>query len=377
MMPEDFKVTPWEVSGNVDYNKLVKDFGTEIIDDAMLKRLQKHTGDLHFMLKRKVFFSHRDMKWLLDEYEKKNPFYLYTGRGPSGHTHIGHLVSWVFTRWLQEKFKCKLTFQLTDDEKFLFKQNLSLEQANKYAYENALDLVALGFKPKDTQLIIDTEYAKTMYPQALRIAKKITLSTAKAAFGFGNDSNLGQIFYTSMQAVPSFLESVKQGKNVPCLVTMAIDQDPHFRVARDVIPKLGYHKPALMHCRFLPGLGGPGKMSSSAEDSAQSTIYTTDDPKTIKKKINKYAFSGGKVTVEEHRKHGGNPDIDVSYQWLNMFFEPDDGKLKSIHDDYSSGKMLTGELKQILIEKVEAFLTKHQDAREKAKDKIEDFIVRD
>lgn len=33
-------------------------------------------------------------------------------------------------------------------------------------------------------------------------------------------------------------------------------------------------------------------------------------------KINKYAFSGGKETTEEHREKGGDPDIDVSYQYL-------------------------------------------------------------
>ncbi|MCS7135294.1 MAG: tryptophan--tRNA ligase, partial [Candidatus Aenigmarchaeota archaeon] len=73
---------------------------------------------------------------------------------------------------------------------------------------------------------------------------------------------------------------------------------------------------------------------------------------------------------------GGNPDIDVSYQWLT-FFEEDDAKLKKIYEDYKSGKLLTGELKEILIEKLNVFLKKHQEEREKAKSKIEKFILRD
>ena len=48
-------------------------------------------------------------------------------------------------------------------------------------------------------------------------------------------------------------------------------------------------------------------------------VYTTDSPETVKKKINKYAFSGGQADIEEHRKKGGNPDIDVSYQYLRIF----------------------------------------------------------
>ena len=370
----DFVVTPWEVSGDIDYNKLIKEFGTEKIDDAMLKRIKKHTGELHHFLRRKIFFSHRDMKWILDEYEKGNKFYLYTGRGPSGHTHMGHIVPWMFTKWLQDKFNVPLYFQLTDDEKFYFKKNLSVEDTNNYAYENALDIIALGFDPKKTFIFSDFDYAKTMYREAAKVAKKITFSTAKAVFGFTNETNVGQIFYTSMQSVPAFLPSVQAGKNIPCLIPYAIDQDAHFRVCRDVLPKLGYYKPAAIHCRFLPGLTQGGKMSTSI--SEQRTIFTTDDEKTVKNKINKYAFSGGQVTAEEQRKKGGNPDIDVSYQWLT-FFEENDKKLKSYYDDYKSGKLLTGELKAILIEKLNKFLVKHQEKREKARDKLDKFLLKD
>ena len=123
---------------------------------------------------------------------------------------------------------------------------------------------------------------------------------------------------------------------------------------------------------MIPALAGPGgKMSASDENG---TVYTTDGPNIVKKKINKYAFSGGQSDIEEHRKLGGNPDIDVSYQYLRIFFEPDDNKLKSIYEDYKSGKLLSGELKAILIDKINAFLSVHQEKREKAKDSIEQFL---
>jgi tryptophanyl-tRNA synthetase len=126
---------------------------------------------------------------------------------------------------------------------------------------------------------------------------------------------------------------------------------------------------------MIPALGGPkGKMSASNENE---TIYTTDPPETVKKKINKYAFSGGQPDIEEHRKKGGNPDIDVSYQYLRIFFEPDDKKLKQIHDDYKSGKMLTGELKEILIQKINNFLKSHQEKRESAKNQLDKFLYKD
>jgi tryptophanyl-tRNA synthetase len=143
-------------------------------------------------------------------------------------------------------------------------------------------------------------------------------------------------------------------------------------LTRDIAPKIGKQKPALIHNIMIPSLEGPGgKMSASDE---KGTIYTTDAPNVVKKKINKYAFSGGQPDVEQHRKLGGNPDIDVSYQYLRIFFEPDDHKLKTIYDDYKSGKLLSGELKAILIEKINEFLAVHQEKREKAKSKIDQFL---
>ena len=78
--------------------------------------------------------------------------------------------------------------------------------------------------------------------------------------------------------------------------------------------------------------------------------------------INKYAFSGGQTSVEEHRRLGGNCDVDISYQYLTFFLE-DDAKLEQIRQDYTSGKMLTGELKKELIDLLTPVVTSHQEAR--------------
>lgn len=366
MSKDDFIVTPWHVEGEIDYDKLIKQFGTEKITDQLLNRIRDLAGEDHFMLRRGIFFSHREMNRILDDYEKGKKFFLYTGRGPSGHTHIGHLVPWVFAKWLQERFDVNMYFQLTDDEKFFSKQNLTLEETNKYAYENALDFIALGFKPENTKIIIDTRNIRSLYPIAAKVAKKINFSNTKAVFGFTNETNIGMIFYTSMQSAPCFIE------DKPVLIPLGVDQDPHFRLTRDVAPKIGKPKPALIHNIMIPALQGPGGKMSASENVG--TIYTTDSPEVVKKKINKYAFSGGQPDIEKHRKLGGNPDIDVSFQYLRIFFEHDDNKLKQIYEDYKAGNLLTGELKAILIEKVNNFLKNHQQKREQARSQLEEFI---
>jgi tryptophanyl-tRNA synthetase len=149
-------------------------------------------------------------------------------------------------------------------------------------------------------------------------------------------------------------------KGVPVVVPVGIDQDPHLRLARDIARRYkGEHMKQLSstYNMFVPGLGG-GKMSSSNENSY---IALTDSAEEVSRKIKKYAFSGGQKTLEEHKKKGGNPDVDVSFQYLKYFFEPEDSKLNKIEKDYKSGKLLTGELKEYTIKAINKFLKKHQE----------------
>jgi len=366
-------VDPYNVEGDVDYDRLIKEFGLEKINSNMLKKIENICGKIHPMLRRRIFFAGRDLKWILDEYEKGNKFFLYTGCGPSGPIHIGHTLVWQFTKWLQDKFGVELYFQFTDDEKFLYKDK-SYEEIQNWMYENMLDIIAIGFDPKKTHFIVDTKHANLMYPEAIKVAKKITFSTIKSSFGFNDSNNIGSIFFTSMQAVPAFLPSILKKKKIPCLIPHAVDQDPHFRVTRDILPKLGHYKPASIQCSFLTPLeGNIGKMGSTGKNKA---IFTTDSPEEVKNKINKYAFSGGQPTLEEHRKKGGNPRIDVCYQYLKFLFEEDDNKLKEIEKNYRSGKLTTGELKNYTIDKINTFLKIHQEKRKKAAKQITKFMLK-
>ena len=194
----------------------------------------------------------------------------------------------------------------------------------KLARENTLDLIALGFDPKKTFVFTDMGYTKTLYSIAAKVAKHTTFSTAKAVFGFENSTDIGMVFFPALQAVPCFLPSVLKGHNIPCLIPAAIDQDPYWRgIAREVAPKLGFYKPAQIHSKFIPGLGQGGKMSASQPETA---IFTTDTPKVVEKKILS-SFTGGRATVEEQRRLGGQPDICPVYHYYYFMFEEDEKKL--------------------------------------------------
>lgn len=190
-----------------------------------------------------------------------------------------------------------------------------------------------------------------MYPNICRIQRCITYRTFKATFGATDDTHCGKVAFPAIQAAPSFSSSFPKlfgSREIPCLIPCAIDQvcafrlemarllntwaalqDPYFRLTRDVAPRLGFHKPALIHSMFVPGLQGPqGKMSSSDPTSA---IFVTDSAAQIKKKVQKYAVSGGRETIAEHREKGGIPEKDVAYLYLSFFMD-DDEKLKQLHD---------------------------------------------
>jgi tryptophanyl-tRNA synthetase len=294
MVKEEMIVNPYDVSGVVDYNRLIKEFGIKPINEKLLKRVEKIAGEVHPFLKRGIFFAHRDLEKFLDDYEKGKKVFLYTGCGPSGPIHIGHYVIWSF-------------------------------------------------------------------------------STIKSSFGFTDSNNIGSIFYTAMQTVPTFLPNVLQGEKQRCLIPLGVDQDPHFRISRDIVEKLGHNKPSIMHAKMLPALTGIEDKGGSS--SSEKIITMVDTDKQVKTKINKHAFSGGKETVEEHRKEGGDVSVDIACQWL-VFFEEDDTRLQETHNKYAKGELLSGEVKAMIIEKIQSVLEEHQKRREKASSQIEKFLYK-
>lgn len=353
-----FSITPWEVEGEVDYDRLIEEFGVQRIGPRLLKRL----GDpLHIYLKRGYFFSHRDLDKILDLYEKGTKFALATGRGPSGNMTIAHYIPLEFTRWMQERFDADVYIQLTTDEKYYVNPNLSFEEAEEFARQNALDIAAVGFDPDKTFIFSNLIFTK-IYRPAARIAKHITFSTAKAAFGDSVLRNIGWTFFPAVQAAHLLLANFVDGPT-PVIVPMGIDQDGFEKIARDVAPKLGFPKPGAIHSRLLTGLlSMGGKMSASRPETA---IFLSDDAEAVKSKIWN-AFTGGGATIEEHRKFGGNPDRCVVFQWLYTLFLRNDREVSEVAESCRKGERLCGTCKGELTEHLVRFLEEHRRRKRRA-----------
>ncbi len=369
------KITPWEVKGRVDYNKLIKEFGLK-----SLKFLPKQFNKLPFF-RRGIVFAHRDFKIIAESIEKKRPFAMMTGLMPFGKFHFGHMLIAQQIIFYQS-LGAKVYVAVADIEAYNTRNSNIKVMRETAIKEYLINYIALGLKPKNCDFYFQSQRSKdgkksnAYYSLANLFARHVTFNEFKAIYG---EITPGKMISSLLQAsdmlhpqLPEF-----EGKPIPVIVPVGADQDPHLRLARDVSQRIKTHKFIQLsstYNKFVPGLKGINTKMSSSDPN--SYIALTDTPEQVKNKIMKHAFSGGQGSLAEHRKKGGNPDIDIAFQYLKIFFEPDDKKLKKIYDDYKSGSLLTGELKQHLIKKINSFLKEHQKKRKLAEKQVDKFIFK-
>ena len=355
MSTDEFTVTPYAVEGEVDYDRLLDRFGA---DELTAEQRAKFPDPVHPLVRRGVFYAQRDLDPFLAAANAGEPHSIVTGRGPSGPMHVGHVFPFYFAKYVQERAGTTVYVPISDDEKYFLKEQ-SLAEITDHARENLRDVLAVGFDPERTRIVLDTADADVVYPLATAFAGEIPQATVDATYG--DPENVGLSFYPAVQATHLLLPQLVEGRH-PTLVPIAVDQDPHVRVCRDVAAKERYpvDKPGALFSTFLPSLEGPGKMSSSADTPS---LLLTDDRETIREKILTHAYTGGRTSVAEHREHGGDPSIDVPYQLLHAFFEDSDERVERLAAEYREGTLLSGELKEIAAEAIADFLEAHQQRR--------------
>ncbi len=341
-----------ETDFTADNEKLVKDFGAKRISDI------KELPDF-YTFNKGLIYSHRDFDKFLEALKKGEKCAIVSGLNASGTLHLGHKVVFDTNLYFQKKFGVPVFIPISDDESYVANKIDSQEKALEYSKKLAKELLAYGFNPKKTYFIIDQIYTN-IYNLAIKLSKKINYSEIKATYGYKPEDNIGLHFYPAIQSSHILFPQEKFGiKNV--LVPIGPDEDAHFRICRDVAGRMGYKKPSAVHVTFVPGLDGE-KMSKSKNNA----VFFKDEEKEIIKKVNK-AFSGGKETLKEHKEKGGNPDIDMSYKYLDYYFLEKE-ESKKLAEDYRAGKILSGEMKQKLLEKLTKFIKNFQENVEKIKE---------
>jgi tryptophanyl-tRNA synthetase len=370
------EIDPWGSDSVKDYGKLIKQFGIEDFSKLLPK-----IREPMLTMRRGIVFGHRDFGKVVDAMKNRKKFVMLTGLMPSGKFHLGHKMVADEIIYLQQHGST--TYLLVADIEAYNMRGQKLEELRKTAIEEYLvNYIALGLKPKKTDFYFqsnrssDADKANAYYRLIGMVSKRTTFNEMKGIYGELTPGKIMSVFTQVADILHPQLPEFED--KCPVVVPVGVDQDPHIKLTRDIASRIKgnyeyeFVPPSSFYHEFMPGLKGVDTKMSSSDPT--SFIALTDSPKVAKEKIMKYAFSGGGNSVEEHRKNGGNTKVDIPYHMLYYLFEPNDKKLAKIKQDYESGRLLTGELKLILVDKLTKFLEKHQDARERAKKKVDDFL---
>ncbi len=367
------EIDPWGSNDVKDYASLSQEFGIQPFA-PLLKRIK----DPPLLMRRGIVFGHRDFDKILDALDRKESYAMMTGLVPSGKFHLGHKILAEQMIYHQQTLGAKVFICVADLEGYNMRID-NMEKLREIAInEYLLNYIALGLEPKNCDFYFQSsrsrnpDQSNAFYSLAGMSSRKVTFNEMKAVYGEISPAKVMSVMTQVADILHPMLPEFGGFRRV--VIPVGVDQDPHIRLARDVASRFEkefkFAPPASTYHVFIKGLKG-GKMSSS---DPLSYIALTDDPATAKTKIMKYAFSGGRDTLEEHRKKGGVPEVDVSYQYLYSQFEPDDKKIKQVYDDYKSGRLLSGELKQMLVEKMSDFLREHAKKRARARKQVDKFL---
>ena len=350
-------IDPWGSGLLEDYEKIVKDFGLEMFNIDLLPNPNR-------LMRRGVVFAGRDLGIISKCIKEKKKFYVLSGIMPSYEKiHFGNKMVVENIRYFQEHGAD--SYVLVADLEAAAARGIKLEEAQKMALDFHIPAyVALGLDIKKTNFYFQSENKEVMN-QAYEFAKKITLNEFKAIYG---SAEPGKIMSAVVQVADILFPQFEE--RMPGIIPVGIDQDPHIRLTRDVvnrIKKKGFFLPSGLYHKYAPSLDGSIKMSKSKPESC---IELPEDIKTVCKKIKK-AKTGGRDTLEEHRKYGAKIEEDMVFELLKQHLVEDDKELNKIYEEYKSGKMTSGEIKEIACEKMTKFMNDFVKKTEKARKQID------
>lgn len=361
-----------DVAAKMTDERLIQEFGCGPLDDAILERWERVTGVRpHKFMRRGIFFAHRELTQILDAKEQGKTIYLYTGRGPSSDAlHLGHLLPFIFNKYLQDALDCYLIIQITDDEKFIRDKELTWETIQQYTESNIRDILAQGFNPEKTFIMRESKYFDINVPFLTEMSRCMSLHVIQQLFGFVDQHSVGYVVFPAKQIAPAFSQYFPQlfthPKDVYCLIPCGREQDPYFRFAREIAKRLKLKRVSTVYGKFIPALQGEEKMTASKKDSA---IYIQDSDAEIERKIRECAHT-------EWTPEGADLNKDVVFKYLEVF-DDDDEYIEELKRRYGKGELKEGEtrltpedLKPRLIKILQDLIRNHQEGKSKVTDEI-------
>ncbi len=406
-MPE--ALNPWSNGQAIDTRRLFDDFGIEPID-PLLDLLP----EVPAFMRRGIIVGHRNYRPIAEAIRDRRPFHVLTGFMPSGHPHLGHLLVMREVVWhVRQGGHGMIT--IADREAHAVR-GLSWEDCDRYGREYLTALYALGYTG-EAYFQSGNDRLKDL---AFEAATRVNFSELAAIYGFGAETTLAHAMSVITQ-VADILYPQVAGEPAPTIVPVGLDQDPHIRLTRDVANGLrfftvedrgdhvsvraknapagaleavakalpgskryeghvdvrgvahgdvselvrrverdfggfGFYLPSATYHTFMPGLQG-GKMSSSAPDSR---FGFAEPSAAVRKKVMR-ALTGGRTTLEEQQRLGGEPERCTLYELNRFHMCDDDDELAELRRRCTAGEITCGACKRETADRVEAFLADFRD----------------
>lgn len=401
-MPES--LNPWSNGQAIDTRRLFDDFGIEPIGDLL-----SLLPEVPAFMRRGIVVGQRDYRPIAEAIRDRRPFHVLTGFMPSGHPHLGHLMVMREVVWHVQQGGHGM-IAIADREAHAVR-GLSWEECDRYGREYLAALYALGY----TGEAYFQSRNGALKDLAFEAATRINFSELAAIYGFGAETTLAHAMSVVMQ-VADILFPQAADEPAPTVVPVGLDQDPHIRLTRDVATGLrfftvedrgdhvsvraknapagaleavekalpgsrryeghvdvrgavfdevaalvrrierdfggfGFFQPSATYHTFMPGLLG-GKMSSSIPES----LFGFSEPSAAVRKKVMGALTGGRTTLEEQRRLGGEPGRCTLYELNRFHLCDDDAALEEMHRRCTAGEVTCGACKRETADRVEAFL---------------------
>jgi len=350
------RLDPWGDSAIDNYERLRTEFGIESLE-PLLSRFKNPDR----YIRRGIDFGHRDLGKILDAVDNNKPFAVMSGIKPSGVFHLGTKMTADEMIYFQSLSKKATVFYAIADVEAFNDNGLSLQESSKIAVQNVADILALGLDPERTIVYRQSEEIRVMRLATI-FSKAVTNNMLRAIYG---ERQVGLYLSALIQAGDILMPQLAEfGGPKPVVVPVGADQDPHIRLSRDLAnsyhQEFGFVPPSAIYHRLMRSLDGSTKMSKR---SAATSFTLDEDPSSAAKKV-LAGFTGGRPTIEEQKRIGGEADKCPIYDLYQFHFAIEDEYAKRVYDECYGGIRMCGDCKKELASIVKLYLEEHQKKRD-------------
>lgn len=282
---------------------------------------------------------------------------LVSGDRPTGLLHLGHWVGSIKNRLaLQDSYDC--FFFVADLHMLTTKKDKEdILAARTHIREMLLDYLSCGIDPRKSTIYLQSALP-AVYELNLIFEMMVSINRleglpslkemAKNAKMDEESIPFGLIGYPVLQSADIMLPKAH-------VVPVGKDNEAHVELCRDIVRRFNmlygdfFPQPQVLlsDVPTLIGTDGNGKMSKSANNC----IYLSDDAKTVEKKVKGMYTDPNRVHAHIPGKTEGNP-VFIYHD----IFNPDKQGVESMKERYRQGSVGDVEVKERLVEVINAFL---------------------